>query len=101
MAAAHAQAQAGAGASDADREAVLAEPCSERFVDCSPAQVWATLLDEGRLLPRHRRAAELVEERRQNPMPERANKRGETVPNVHPLRSADGQSRNDGAINNT
>jgi hypothetical protein len=26
---------------------VLAQLHSERFVDCSPAQVWATLLDEG------------------------------------------------------
>jgi len=33
-----------------EREAVLAELHSERFVDCSPAQVWATLLDEGRYL---------------------------------------------------
>jgi putative transposase len=33
--------------SEAEREAVLAELHSERFVDCSPAQVWATLLDEG------------------------------------------------------
>jgi putative transposase len=35
---------------EAEREAVLAELHSERFVDCSPAQVWATLLDEGRYL---------------------------------------------------
>ena len=34
--------------SEAEREAVLAELHSQRFVDCSPAQVWATLLDEGR-----------------------------------------------------
>ncbi|MCA1697878.1 MAG: IS3 family transposase [Actinobacteria bacterium] len=33
--------------SDIEREAVLAELHSERFVDCSPAAVWATLLDEG------------------------------------------------------
>ena len=33
--------------SEAEREAVLAQLHSERFVDCSPAQVWATLLDEG------------------------------------------------------
>jgi putative transposase len=31
-----------------ERETVLAELHSHRFVDCSPAQVWATLLDEGR-----------------------------------------------------
>ena len=36
--------------SDAERQAVLAELRSERFVDSSPAQVWATLLDEGRYL---------------------------------------------------
>ena len=34
--------------SEQEREAVLAELHSRRFVDCSPAQVWATLLDEGR-----------------------------------------------------
>lgn len=36
--------------SEAEREAVLGELHSERFMDCSPAQVWATLLDEGRYL---------------------------------------------------
>jgi putative transposase len=40
--------------SDVEREAVLAELRSERFVDCSPAQVWATLLDEGRYLASER-----------------------------------------------
>ena len=34
----------------AEREQVLAELRSERFVDASPATVWATLLDEGRYL---------------------------------------------------
>ena len=34
----------------AEREAVLDVLRSERFVDASPAQVWATLLDEGRYL---------------------------------------------------
>jgi integrase len=34
------------------------------------------------LLPAVRRAGGLLEERRQNPMPERTNKRGESVPNV-------------------
>ena len=38
----------------AEREAVLAELHSERFVDSSPAQVWATLLDEGRYLASER-----------------------------------------------
>jgi putative transposase len=38
----------------AEREAVLAELHSERFADSSPAQVWATLLDEGRYLASER-----------------------------------------------
>ncbi len=38
----------------AEREAVLAELHSERFVDRSPAQVWATLLDEGTYLASER-----------------------------------------------
>jgi len=33
--------------SDAERARVLEQLHSERFVDCSPAEVWATLLDEG------------------------------------------------------
>jgi putative transposase len=40
--------------SDAEREAVLDVLHSQRFVDCSPAQVWATLLDEGRYLASER-----------------------------------------------
>ncbi len=40
--------------SDAERAAVLAELHSERFLDSSPAQVWATLLDEGRYLASER-----------------------------------------------
>ena len=36
--------------SDAERAAVLAELHSERFQDASPAEVYATLLDEGRYL---------------------------------------------------
>jgi len=39
---------------EAEREAVLAELYSERFADSSPAQVWATLLDEGRYLASER-----------------------------------------------
>ena len=35
---------------EAERQAVLACLHSERFLDSSPAQVWATLLDEGRYL---------------------------------------------------
>ncbi len=40
--------------SDTERAAVLAELHSERFVDCAPAQVWATLLDEGTYLASER-----------------------------------------------
>jgi putative transposase len=40
--------------SQAERDAVLAELHCERFVDCSPAQVWATLLDEGTYLASQR-----------------------------------------------
>ena len=39
---------------DSEREAVLALLHCQRFVDCSPAQVWATLLDEGRYLASER-----------------------------------------------
>src|SRR5712692_8462315 len=40
--------------SERERQAVLAELHSDRFVDASPAQVWATLLDEGRYLASER-----------------------------------------------
>jgi putative transposase len=49
--------------SEAEREAVLAELHSERFVDSSPAQVWATLLDEGRYLASERTMYRLLEAR--------------------------------------
>jgi len=39
---------------DAERRALLAGLCSERFVDSAPAQVYATLLDEGRYLASER-----------------------------------------------
>jgi putative transposase len=39
---------------DGERQAVLAELHSQRFVDRSPAQVWATLLDEGTYLASER-----------------------------------------------
>jgi putative transposase len=39
---------------DSEREAVLEVLHCQRFVDCSPAQVWATLLDEGRYLASER-----------------------------------------------
>ena len=39
---------------DAERAAVLEELNSPRFVDASPAEVWATLLDEGRYLASER-----------------------------------------------
>jgi len=47
----------------AEREAVLEELHSERFVDRSPAQVWATLLDEGRYLCSERTMYRLLAER--------------------------------------
>ncbi len=47
--------------SEPEREAVLAELHSERFVDCSPAQVYATLLDEGRYLASERTMYRLLE----------------------------------------
>lgn len=40
--------------SQPEREAVLAVLHCERFVDASPAQIWATLLDEGRYLASQR-----------------------------------------------
>lgn len=48
--------------SSAEREAVLDELHSERFVDASPAQVWATLLDEGRYLCSERTMYRLLAE---------------------------------------
>jgi putative transposase len=47
--------------SEQEREAVLAELHSEQFVDSSPAQVWATLLDEGRYLASERTMYRLLE----------------------------------------
>ncbi|MGH9382109.1 MAG: IS3 family transposase, partial [Thermoanaerobaculia bacterium] len=46
-----------------EREAVLAELHSERFVNASPAQVWATLLDEQRYLASERTMYRLLAER--------------------------------------
>jgi putative transposase len=40
--------------SEAERAAVLEQLHSERFVDAAPAEVWATLLDEGRYLASER-----------------------------------------------
>ena len=40
--------------SPSEREAVLGQLHSERFVDCSPAAVWATLLEEGTYLASER-----------------------------------------------
>ena len=45
---------AGRALSSQEREAVLDVLRSPRFVDCAPAQVWATLLDEGRYLASER-----------------------------------------------
>ena len=47
--------------SGAEREAVLDQLRSERFVDASPAQVRATLLDEGRYLASERTMYRLLE----------------------------------------
>ena len=47
--------------SDAERAAVLAELCSDRFVDSAPAQVYATLLDEGRYLASERTMYRILE----------------------------------------
>jgi putative transposase len=47
--------------SDAERAAVLAELHSDRFVDSSPARVWATLLDEGRYLASQRTMYRILE----------------------------------------
>jgi putative transposase len=49
--------------SAAEREAVLQELHSERFADYSPAQVWATLLDEGRYLCSERTMYRLLAQR--------------------------------------
>jgi putative transposase len=49
--------------SQAEREAVLELLHCERFVDCSPAQVYATLLDEGRYLASERTMYRLLEAR--------------------------------------
>jgi putative transposase len=47
--------------SEAERERVLEVLHSERFVDSSPAQVWATLLDEGQYLASERTMYRLLE----------------------------------------
>jgi putative transposase len=49
--------------SEPERVAVLELLHSERFVDSSPAQVWATLLDEGRYLASERTMYRLLEAR--------------------------------------
>jgi len=48
------RAQSPRALSEPERRAVLDELRSERFVDCAPAQVWATLLDEGTYLASER-----------------------------------------------
>lgn len=48
--------------SEAEREAVLAQLHSERFLDSSPAAVWATLLDEGAYLCSERTMYRLLAE---------------------------------------
>jgi putative transposase len=47
--------------SDAEREAVLEQLHGERFADCAPAQVYATLLDEGQYLCSERTMYRLLE----------------------------------------
>jgi putative transposase len=47
--------------SQSERAAVLELLHCERFVDCSPAQVWATLLDEGRYLASERTMYRLLQ----------------------------------------
>jgi putative transposase len=47
---------------EAEREAVLDVLHSQRFVDASPAQVYATLLDEGRYLASERTMYRLLEQ---------------------------------------
>ncbi len=47
--------------SDGERIAVLDVLHCERFVDCSPAQVWATRLDEGRYLASERTMYRLLQ----------------------------------------
>jgi putative transposase len=49
--------------SEHERREVLDVLHSERFVDCSPAQVYATLLDEGRYLASERTMYRLLEAR--------------------------------------
>lgn len=49
--------------SEHEREAVLEVLHSERFVDSSPAQVWATLLDEGRYLASERTMYRILAEK--------------------------------------
>ncbi len=48
--------------SEAEREAVLAKLHDERFLDSSPAAVWATLLDEGAYLCSERTMYRLLAE---------------------------------------
>lgn len=48
--------------SSQERQEILDVLHSERFVDCSPAQVWATLLDEGRYLASERTMYRLLAE---------------------------------------
>lgn len=47
--------------SESEQAAVLAELHSERFLDASPAAVWASLLDEGRYLASERTMYRLLQ----------------------------------------
>ena len=48
---------------DSEREAIVALLCSERFCDLAPAQIYATLLDEGVYLCSERQMYRLLNER--------------------------------------
>ena len=69
---------------DAERAEIRAVLCSDRFGDLAPAQVYATLLDEGRYLCSERtmyrilHEHDLVRERRRGHQ-----RRGHTPPRVH------------------
>ena len=52
--------------SGAERQDLLAEMHSERFVDCAPAQIWATLLDEGRYLASERTMYRILAQQGEN-----------------------------------
>lgn len=52
-----------AAISDTDKDTIVATLCSQRFADMAPAQVYATLLDEGRYLCCERQMYRILAER--------------------------------------